>query len=205
MRKSDVAYNPPLPASGERKKNVDEMDVNELGKEILRTCAKCHGDFTICEGCMQCKAGRKLINMLKGKTEVNTEGIMQMKHMSPAEKQEKAKKLYHDALMSDDPVQFLMNICGIDEKKAKLRMAQYKCKYKNVAYKTRVEKAYPDKFENGKVKEECIKETYKLSTVGELMRKLKEERSDLGKKRDEIEKRIADIESTLNVIRSLAG
>ena len=195
MRKFDVAYNPPLPDGGEKKKTFEEMTLDELVKEIGKSCAKCHGDYTICEGCMGCLEGRILIDKLKDAPKDKFSGIRNMKNLSPVQKQEIAKNLYHDALMADDPIKFLMEECGISKKNAIQRFSAYKKKYGYVRHRAEVEKAFGTKLEPKKMVE-IVPD--KHGTVDELVRKLTKEREDLVK-------RISQIDSALRVIKSAVG
>ena len=91
MRRYDVAYNPPLPFNGEKQKPIEEMNIDELKKEIRRTCAKSYGDFDVCRTCKGCEAGRMLTKMMGEQKKVavnrNVTGLVEMKKMSPDEKQ----------------------------------------------------------------------------------------------------------------------
>ncbi len=199
MRKSDVAYNPPLPLSGERKKKPEEMTLDELQKEILNTCAKCHGDYTICEDCRGCISGRILIDKLMDEPKDKTRGIRKMYHMSPAKKQEVAKELYREALLSGEPVGYLVKNCGIDEKRAKERLAVYNKKYPYVRDKVRrlagMGELKMTKLEPKKMSEIAPKPD---KTVPELVRELEQERRELLK-------RISEIDSALAIIKTKVG
>jgi len=199
MRKSDVAYNPPLPHNGEMPKKVEEMTLDELQKELLKTCAKCHGDYTICEGCMDCLPGRLLIDKLKENPKDRQRGIRKMYGLSPVKKQEIAKNLYRDALVSGDPVNYLVTQCGFDENSAKQRLYTYKRKYPDVRDKVRrlagmgelkMTKLEPKKMSDIAPKQE--------KTVPELVSELEKERRDLLK-------RISEIDSALAIIKAKVG
>ena len=214
MRKCDVAFNPPLPNNGEIKKPIEEMDVDELQKLIGTSCVKCRGDFTVCESCKGCLEGRLIIDKLRENSHKAKviDGIMKMKNLSPAEKQDLAKQKYHDALMSDDPVKFIMVNCHCTEKQAKSRMYNWKIKYPDVKRKVDVEKAYPDKFKDGKVKEEFLPKKKmvelvpkKEQTVDELVAKLQKERNSLKAEVEKMLTRVDEINSTLRVIKSMVG
>ena len=208
MRKDDVAFNPPLPNNGEIKKSIEEMDVDELQKLIRNSCVKCRGDFTVCENCKGCLEGRLIIDKLIDNPKKNVEGILKMKNMSPVEKQELAKKRYHDALMSDEPVQYVVKVCGCTVGQAKSRMYQWSKKYPNVREKVAFEKAHPDKFVDGKplIPKKMVELVPKKEqTVDELVAKLQKERNSLTVEVEKIEKRIEEIESTLRVIKSMVG
>ena len=194
MRKFDVAYNPPLPDSGERRKTPDEMTMDELAKRIGMVCAKSHGDYTICEGCMGCLEGRTLIEKLKGETVDKVAGLRKLYGISPAKKQEMARELYMGALMSDDPVKYLMEKCGIDKKKAKMRMYRYREKYGYVRDKVHIEKG---------LSEQIVKRSEK--TIGEVIADLEHEVSALEMERKRIDKRVLEINSALSVLRAVAG
>ena len=203
MRKFDVAYNPPLPDSGERKKEIEEMSLDELAKHIGEVCAKCHGDYTICDGCRGCREGRLLIDKLKEKPEGKLSGIRKMYGLSPAKKQEVARELFRDALRSEDPVKFLMEKCGIGERRAKNRLAVYKKKYVYDRNKVDTEKGLEKlKLEPKKMVDIAPK---KEQTVSDLVNKLVKERRELITEREKIDKRISEIDSALSVIRSAVG
>jgi len=206
MRKSDVAYNPPLPSNGELPKKVEEMSLDELNKEILRTCAKCHGDYTICEECRDCQAGRLLVDKLKEAPKDKLSGVRKMYGLSPVKKQEIAKELYRMALLSDDPVQYLIDECGITKERAKIRLSKYRKKYHYVFDRVMVEKKLGSvksvKLEPKKMVDIAPK---KELTVMELLKELKKERDRLMEDREKIEKRISEIDSALSVIESAVG
>lgn len=195
MRAYDVAYNPPLPDNGERKKKFKDMSLDEMAKELGKSCAKCHGDFTICEGCMGCEEGRTVITILKGDNN-KLSGIMKMKEMSPVEKQEMARQLYREALKSEDPVKYLIDKCGITQERAKARLAVYRKKYSYDRRKVEVEKSLGGKLPQKKMTD--IVPVEKKKTVDELVESLKEER-------EKLMARIRDIDSALGVIKSAVG
>ena len=204
MRKIDVAYNPPLPFNGELKKSHEDMTLDELQKELSKSCAKCHGDYTICEECMGCLPGKMLINKLKDNPNEKamkdkTRGIRKMYGMSPVKKQEMAKELFRDVLVSGDPVSYLVKKCGIDEKRAKERLAVYNKKYVYIRNKVRTMAGMGElkmtKLEPKKMSEIVPKNE---KTVPELVAELEKERRDLLK-------RISEIDSALAIIKAKVG
>ena len=196
MRKSDIVYNPPLPYVANDLKRVEDMSLEELNNRILKTCAKCHGDYTICEGCMGCDEGRMLIMKLKEEPKNKLSGILKMKNMSPVAKQEEAKKLYRDALLSGDPVEYLMKACEITEERAKSRLSVYKKKYRYIGDKLRTLRGMAEHvvMEPKKMVELVPKvEEKKEQTVTELVESMKDEKAKLME-------RIREIDNALKVI-----
>lgn len=192
MRKSDIAYNPPLPNNGEIPKAVEDMTLDELNKEIMKTCAKCHGDYTICEDCRGCQTGRLLVDKLKEGKKDKLAGIRVMYGMSPEHKQQIAKELFKKALMSGNPVQYLMQECGIDEKRAKDRLRVYKKKYAYIDKKLETLRGMAENVTLPKKKMvELVPK--KEKTVSELVFSLKEERAKLME-------RIKEIDNALKVV-----
>ena len=196
MRKFDVAYNPPLPDGGERKKTLEEMTLDELAKRIGGVCAKCHGDYTICEGCRGCVEGRMLVDKLNGEPKDKMSGVRKMYHLNPAQKQEEARKLYREALMSDDPIKYIMEKCGVDKASAKKRFSVYKKKYHYDRDKVAVEKAFGKASVEPKKMVDITPKREK--TVPELIKELEKERNELVK-------RLSEIDSALTIIRGKVG
>ncbi len=217
MRKDGIPYNPPLPNDGRIKKSFDEMTVDELEKVVVDVCGKNHGDITVCESCMGCMEGRTLIEKLNEENKKDKlRGIRKLYGISPVEKQRIAKEIYIKALLSKDPVEYMMQNCEIDEKRAKERLRAYAKKYHYEKDKIERMKSFGE--EGQKVIEKIVEniekpvESYvipikerKAQTVDDLVVKLEKERIDLMGQIDKLSERLGKIESALSVIKVEVG
>ena len=197
MRKYDIAYNPPLPNNGEIPKEIDEMSIDELEKRITDVCGKCGGDCTVCETCMGCLEGRTLVNLINDVQAVDPmRGVRAMYGLSPAKKQEIAKRIYMDALTSGNPVEYIMKHCNLDRKNAQHRLSAYRKKYGHIM-------EFEEKMQN-EPKDNIVKVPEKKienEVMDSLIIKLEKERVSLMKQVDEMNRRIDKIDSAISIIR----
>lgn len=126
--------------------NIEEMDLIDLRRKIMKWCHKSQGAIGPCRDCVQkCSAGLRAIELYDGidaarasEPEVNNPFIkkeekvpVEIKKEVVEMKEEKKKvgrpvsKWYEDAVASGDPVKWCIDNLGISEQKAKKRVYMY--------------------------------------------------------------------------------
>ena len=202
MRKDGIpyvpngVYNPPLA------KPLEEMDLQDLVKGHLRTCAKSNGALSVCRTCSsKCIYGQRALDLYEGRVSVGSETIrpeetilyrMRKAQEEIRKAQEEAMKTkgtifikpgkviiddwYEKANQSDDPVKWVMDTFNISKTKAKNKIYQYKYRMKK---KNSEEKKEEENLEEVKTVVEEKKEEVKKVSVNEERTEEKKESNDI--------------------------
>ena len=126
--------------------DVDQMDLIDLRRKIMKWCAKSQGAIGPCRECVQkCNAGIRALKLYDGidatkasEPEVNNPFVRKNKEVPVKIKEEVVKmnkgkketerpvsKWYEDAVASGDPVKWCMDNLNLPEQKAKKRVYMY--------------------------------------------------------------------------------
>ena len=198
MRKDGIpyvpngVYNPPVA------KPLEEMDLQDLVKGHLRTCAKSNGALSVCRTCSsKCIYGQRALDLYEGRVSVGSETIRPeetiLYRMRKA--QEEAMKTkgtifikpakvviddwYEKANQSEDPVKWVMDTFDISKTKAKNKIYQYKYRMKKKNAEENKEEVKEEKPEEVKtIVEEKKEEVEKAPVSEERTEEKKEEKKE---------------------------
>lgn len=198
MRKDGIpyvpngVYNPPVA------KPLEEMDLQDLVKGHLRTCAKSNGALSVCRTCSsKCIYGQRALDLYEGRVSVGSETIRPeetiLYRMRKAQEEAMQKKgtifikpskiiiddWYEKANQSDDPVKWVMDTFDISKTKAKNKIYQYKYRMKkknSEEKKEEVKEENPEEVET--IVEEKKEEVKKVSVSEERTEEKKEEKKE---------------------------
>ena len=147
MRRYDIAY-VHNPAHYTPPVDYMDMDVNQLKKKYIDTCAKSNGMISNCSRCENpCVYGKRAIEIISGDTSIvplydGKTLIEKAKEENMLRKKEQVDKKiskdnrayiddwYSKAMSSEDPVKWVMNTYNIDKTKAKAKLYQWKRRHK---------------------------------------------------------------------------
>lgn len=193
MRKDGIpyvpngVYNPPVA------KPLEEMDLQDLVKGHLRTCAKSNGALSVCRTCSsKCIYGQRALDLYEGRVSVGSETIRPeetilyrmrkaQEEMRKAQEEAMQKKetvfikpgkiiiddWYEKATQSEDPVKWVMDTFNISKTKAKNKIYQYKYRMKKKNSEEKKEEVEEEKHEEIKTDVEEKKEEVKKAPVSE--------------------------------------
>ena len=196
--------------------NIEEMDLIDLRRKIMKWCHKSQGAIGPCRDCVQkCSAGLRAIELYDGidapkasEPEVNNPFVRKNKEV-PVEikeeavemKEEKKKigrpvsKWYEDAVASGDPVKWCMDNLGLTEQKAKKRVYMYEYN----RFGIRRSKSEP-KTVTGPVVKTAPEPVVKIDNDVSLISAMEIEMKNLEAKQQEYKTRIDELTSEYNKI-----
>lgn len=195
---------------------VDEMDLIDLRRKIMKWCAKSQGAISPCRACPnKCSAGIRALALYDGvevpKTsepevakptikEEKKEPVEIKKEVIEMKKEDKKRgrpvsKWYEDAVASGDPVKWCMDNLGLTIQKAKKRIYMYEYN----RFGTRRSKD-ETKVETGPIVKVASEHVVKADNDMSLISAMETEMKNLEAKQQEYKTRIDELTSEYNKI-----
>ena len=138
MRKDGIPY-VPNPVSYKPPKNYMDMDLQELKRNYIKTCAKSNNSLATCSQCLNpCEYGKRAIELLAGNITLDTVPLYDgktlierakeenMKRKKEMEIKEDTKDWWGKSLMSEDQLGWVMKEFGLTKLKAQRKIYSYR-------------------------------------------------------------------------------